>query len=218
MRAMILAAGRGERMGPLTESVPKPLLTLNGKYLIEYSIEALAQTGVRDIVINVCYKKEMLRAALGSGASYGVNLEYSEEETALETGGGIFQALPLLGAEPFLVISSDIITHFSLQSLPAEPLGLAHLVLVKNPSYHPEGDFCLVGNRLYFGKGETLTFGNIGIYRPDLFAGCKAGKFRLGEILKREVLQQNIHGELYTGPWFNIGSPDQLDIAAQTFV
>jgi MurNAc alpha-1-phosphate uridylyltransferase len=216
MRAMILAAGRGERMGPLTESVPKPLLKINGKYLIEYSIAALAQIGVRDIVINICYQKEMLRAALGSGTSYGVNLEYSEEETALETGGGIFQALPLLGAEPFIVISSDIITSFSLQSLPVEPLGLAHLVLVKNPSYHPQGDFCLVGNRLYYGKGETFTFGNIGVYRPELFTGCKPGKFRLGEILKREILQQNIHGELYTGDWFNIGSPDQLEIAAQS--
>jgi MurNAc alpha-1-phosphate uridylyltransferase len=213
MRAMILAAGRGERMGELTRAVPKPLLKLNGQYLIEYSLQALARAGIRDIVINVCYQKEMIIDALGTGARYGVNIEYSAEEVALETGGGIAKALPLLGDQPFLVISSDIITDYPLQNLPKEPLTLAHLVLVDNPVYHPAGDFCLYGRRIYYGKGHTLTFGNIGIYRPELFENCPPGKFRLTEIFRKGITMQQIDGEHYQGNWFNIGTPEEIENA-----
>lgn len=215
MRAMILAAGRGTRMGELTEVVPKPLLKVNGRYLIEYSLSSLAAIGVQDIVINVCYQKEMIKQTLGNGERYGVTIHYSEEDQALETGGGIFQALPLLGTQPFIVLSSDVITDYPLQNLPQEPRGLAHLVVVDNPSYHPKGDFCLQGHRLYYGEGETFTFANIGIYRPELFAGCTPGKFRLTELFQRGIANQKIDGELYQGYWYNIGSPDQLALCEQ---
>jgi MurNAc alpha-1-phosphate uridylyltransferase len=217
MRAMILAAGRGERMGQLTQDTPKPLLKVAGHYLIEYSLYALQKAGIHEIVINVCYRADQIKHALGNGERYGVNIHYSEEETALETGGGIMQALPLLGSEPFLVLSSDIITAYPLPSLPTEPNGLAHLVLVDNPVFHPRGDFCLVGQRIYFGKGQTLTFGNIGIYRPELFAQCHSGRFRLGELLKAEILNQNVSGEHYAGFWHNVGTSEELiTVANQT--
>ena len=210
MRAMILAAGRGERMGALTRAIPKPLLHVAGHHLIEYFIYALRKAGIHDIVINVCYHADLIKHTLGNGERYGVNLHYSEEDTALETGGGIQQALPLLGNEPFLVLSSDIITDYPLLDLPTEPNGLAHLVLVDNPVFHPHGDFCLYGERIYYGKGHTLTFGNIGIYRPELFRDCEPGRFRLGELLKTQILGQQISGEHYTGFWHNVGTQEEL--------
>jgi MurNAc alpha-1-phosphate uridylyltransferase len=214
MRGMILAAGRGERMGELTENTPKSLLKLNGLYLIEYSLLSLAKIGVQDVVVNVCYQKEKIIRALGNGSRYQLNIEYSEEEVALETGGGIVKALPLLGSEPFIVLSSDVVTAYPLQNLPREPEGLAHLILVDNPDYHTRGDFCLAGSRIYYGDEMTLTFGNIGIYRPELFNGLAPVRFRLGELLKKEILQENITGEHYQGSWFNIGSPAELSSAA----
>jgi MurNAc alpha-1-phosphate uridylyltransferase len=213
MRAMILAAGRGERMGHLTQDVPKPLLKVAGYYLIEYSLFALRKAGIHDVVINVCYHADQVKQALGDGGRYGVNIHYSEETTALETGGGIFQALPLLGREPFLVLSGDIITDYPLLNLPSEPKGLAHLVLIDNPAFHPGGDFCLAEQRIYYGSDATLTFANIGIYRPELFAHCEAGRFRLGDLLKTEIASQNVSGEHYTGLWHNVGTADDLNTA-----
>jgi MurNAc alpha-1-phosphate uridylyltransferase len=218
MRGMIMAAGRGARMGELTRDVPKALLKMNGRYLIEYSLYSLAKIGVRDIVINICYHREMIKDALGNGARYGVDIIYSEEEEALETGGGIFQALPLLGDAPFIVLSCDIVTEYPLQQLPSEPHGLAHIVLVDNPTYHPEGDFCLYGQRVYFGEGKTLTFGNIGVYRPELFTDYSAGHFRLGGVLKKEIHLQQISGEHYQGSWHNIGTPEDLMLAEKNLV
>lgn len=214
MRAMILAAGRGGRMGELTTEVPKPLLKVRGHYLIEYSLRALVNIGVQDIVINVSYFADMIKSALGDGERYGGRLHYSYEETALETGGGIAKALPLLGADPFIVISGDIITDYSLAQLPTQPTGLAHLVLVENPYYHPEGDFCLYGQRIYYGKGQTYTFASLGIYRPELFIGCPAGKFRLTEVLKKEILNQKITGEVFHGYWQNVGTAEELEASA----
>ncbi len=218
MRGMILAAGRGTRMGEMTRAVPKPLLKMNGHYLIDYSLHALANIGVQDVVVNICYHRDMIKKALGDGARYGVNIIYSEEEVALETGGGIFQALPLLGDQPFIVLSCDIITDYPLQNLPAAPAGLAHIVLVDNPTYHPNGDFCLNGQRVYMGADQTYTFGNIGVYRPELFAEYSAGHFRLGDVLKKEISQQRISGELYQGNWHNIGSPEDLKLAEKNLV
>jgi MurNAc alpha-1-phosphate uridylyltransferase len=214
MRAMILAAGRGERMGQLTVETPKPLIKVAGHHLIEYSLYALKKAGIHEIVINVSYHADQIKHALGNGERYGVNIYYSDEETALETGGGILQAMPLLGNEPFLVLSGDIITDYPLCNLPGEPLGLAHLVLVDNPVFHPRGDFCLFGQRIYYGKGHTLTFGNIGVYRPELFQHCEQGRFRLGELLKAEILNQQITGEHYTGFWNNVGTPEELVLVA----
>jgi MurNAc alpha-1-phosphate uridylyltransferase len=218
MRGMILAAGRGTRMGDLTRAVPKPLLKMNGHYLIDYSLYSLAKIGVLDVVVNICYQAEMIKKALGNGARYGVNIIYSEEEVALETGGGIMQALPLLGDEPFVVLSCDIVTDYPLQNLPRAPLSLAHIVLVDNPVYHPKGDFCLYGQRVYHGKGKTLTFGNIGVYQPALFGGYAPGHLRLGEVLKKEITQQKISGEHYQGLWYNIGSPEDLALAEKNLV
>lgn len=211
MRAMILAAGRGERMRELTHEMPKPLLKVAGHHLIEYSIYALRKAGITEIIINICYHAEQIKAVLGDGRRYGVTIHYSEEETALETGGGIFQALPLLGDEPFLVMSSDIICDYPLQNLLQEPHGLAHLVLVDNPVFHPGGDFSLSGRHICYDQGQTLTFGNIGVYRPELFAHCHAGRFRLSDVLKPEIINQQVSGEYYKGFWHNVGTPEQLN-------
>jgi MurNAc alpha-1-phosphate uridylyltransferase len=214
MRAMILAAGRGERMQHLTMDTPKALLRLHGRYLIEYSISALVKAGVEDIVINVCYKAEQIKAALGDGSRYGVNIIYSDEVEALETGGGIFQALPLLGDNPFIVLSCDVISDYHLQNLPREPKKLAHLVMVNNPEFHPKGDFCFHGDYLDMSSGQTYTFSNIGIYRPELFAGCQPGRFRLGELLRVAIDDVQVTGERYTGFWMNLGTPSQLESMA----
>ncbi len=207
---MILAAGRGLRMGMLTNETPKPLLRVGGRYLIEYALHSLTTIGVKDIVINICYRGEQIKKTLGDGKSYGVNIHYSEELEALETGGGIYQALPLLGAEPFIVVSSDVVTNYPLKCLPQKIDSLAHLVLVDNPIYHPKGDFCLTGNTIYCGKNSTLTFSNIGIYRPELFAHCKPGKFRLGTLLKNAISENKVTGEYYNGIWYNLGTPEEL--------
>ncbi len=216
MRGMILAAGRGSRMGSLTEETPKPLLRVNQRYLIEYSIAAMVKAGIREIVINVSYFREQIKAALGDGSRYGVTIAYSEEEERLETGGGIFKALPLLGNAPFVVLSCDIISEYALENLPDSPYALAHLVLVDNPSFHPQGDFCLEGNRVYCGGSSTFTFSNIGVYRPELFADCKPGHFRLGALLMQAIMHQQVTGEHFTGQWFNIGDADQLNAVLDT--
>lgn len=213
---MILAAGRGARMGTLTAETPKPLLKAAGHYLIEYSIFSLLKAGVREIVINVCYRAEQIKHALGDGSRYNATFHYSEEQEALETGGGIFQALPLLGNHPFIVLSSDVITNYPLQNLPAEPNALAHLVLVDNPSFHPRGDFCLQGETLYRAEQNQFTFGNVGVYRPELFANCQPGHFRLGDLIIKEVAASRITGEHYCGVWHNLGTPEDLNAVPDT--
>jgi len=214
MRAMILAAGRGERMRDLTLDKPKALLKVKDRYLIEYSLLALKKANVREIVVNVCYHREQIKSALGDGSRYGVDIHYSEETEALETGGGIFQALPFFGDDPFVVLSCDVVMDYPLENLPKNPQKLAHLVLVDNPDFHPKGDFCLSK------KGEiaipqrngiasrTFTFANIGVYRKELFEGCEAGRFRLGDLLKQKIDQ--VTGEHFRGFWYNLGTPEQL--------
>lgn len=211
MHGMILAAGRGQRMGQLTDNTPKPLLKVADHYLIEYSIHALTQVGIKDIVINIAYLGDQIKIALGDGSRYGANFHYSEEVEALETGGGIFQALPLLGTKPFIVLSSDVITDYPLRLLPKEPEGLAHLMLVDNPLFHPKGDFCLEGNKALRHEQNTFTFGNVGIYRPELFSGCQAGKFRLGDLLFKAAHDGKLTGERYQGVWHNLGRPEDLN-------
>ena len=211
MRAMILAAGRGRRMAHLTNEVPKPLLRIKNHYLIEYSLYSLAKIGVREIIINVAYLKEQIKLALGNGSRYGVHIHYSEEAEALETGGGIFQALPMLGNDPFIVVSCDIISEYPLQNLLNNTTALAHIVLVDNPDFHPAGDFYLHGGRVSCeGKEKKLTFANIGIYRPELFVNYQPGKFRLGDVLKEAIQKNQVTGEYYSGGWHNIGTPQQL--------
>jgi MurNAc alpha-1-phosphate uridylyltransferase len=212
---MILAAGRGERMGALTVQTPKPLLRVGQHYLIEYAIANLKQAGISEIVINVAYRGEQIQDALGDGSRYGVALLYSPEPERLETGGGIFQALPLLGDQPFIVLSADVITDYPLAQLPKDLDGLAHLIMVPNPPYHPAGDFGLRGKYIDITSTPKLTFGNVSVLSPSLFANCEPGYFRLGEVLLPAITNQLITGEHYTGLWYNVGTPADLALANQ---
>lgn len=208
---MILAAGRGQRMRPLTDTMPKPLLTVAGKPLIIHQLEKLRQAGFRELVINLGYLGEQISNRLGDGRDFGVTLVYSQEpETALETGGGIFQALPLLGKAPFLVVNSDMWSDYPFAQLPADPPGLAHLVMVENPPQHPQGDFVLSGGWIKAEGEKKLTFSGISVLRPELFAGCMAGRFPLAPLLRKAIIKTKVSGEYYPGVWQDIGTPERL--------
>ncbi|GMQ84316.1 MAG: nucleotidyltransferase family protein [Gammaproteobacteria bacterium] len=211
MKAMILAAGRGERMRPLTDRTPKPLLKVAGKPLIQYHIEALRDAGFRELVINHAHLGAQLVEHLGSGAQLGVQIRYSAEpEGALETGGGIKRALALLGEQPFLVVNGDIWTDYPYQQLHRAPDGLAHLVLVDNPLHNPDGDFQLKEGKVT-GEGEQkLTFSGIGLYQPGLFADTPDGAFPLAPVLCAAMQGGRVSGEYYPGQWMDIGSPQRL--------
>ncbi len=210
MKAMILAAGRGERMRPLTDKTPKALLRAGGQCLIEYHLKALATAGITDIVINYAYLGEQFPERLGEGERYGVSISYSPEgETGLETGGGIFNALPLLGDSAFIVINGDIWTDYAFTSI-TEPEGLAHLVMVNNPEHNPEGDFALQEKQVQAEGKNRYTFSGIGIYRPELFANCEAGSFKLAPLLKEAIQKQQVTGEHFTGQWIDVGTPERL--------
>lgn len=210
--AMILAAGRGERMRPLTDHIPKPLLEAGGEPLIHYHLTALSRAGFRRVVINHSHLGRMIESALGDGSRWGLSIDYSPEtEGALETGGGIYKALPLLGETPFLVVNGDIWTDFDYAGIDCPEKSLAHLVLVENPSHHPGGDFRLVDGRVY-GNGEAmLTFSGIGVYRPELFANCKTGPFPLGPLLRGAIANGAVSGEYFSGNWIDVGTPERLN-------
>lgn len=208
---MILAAGRGERMRPLTDHTPKPLLKVGGKRLIEYHLEALRAAGVCEVVINHAHLGGQIEQALGDGSRYGVNIAYSPEGTALETGGGIYHALPLLADDPFIVVNGDVWTDYRYADLVKRSTEGAHLVLVPNPPQHPEGDFILDSDRVV-AEGTTLkyTFSGIGLYHPSLFDGCEDGAFPLAPLLRKAMATGSVTGELYQGRWFDIGTPQRL--------
>jgi MurNAc alpha-1-phosphate uridylyltransferase len=220
MKALLFAAGRGERMRPRSDAVAKPLLRAGGRRLIEWQIEALARAGVREIVINTAHLAQQFEDTLGDGGRYGTRLRYSREgeraEEALETLGGIVHALPLLGAAPFIAASSDIVTDFDYARLAgplaaiARGLADAHLVLVDNPPFHAEGDMGLAGGRVRMQRPH-LTYGNIGIFSPALFDGLQAGRARLFPWLYRFVEQGRVSGEHFQGRWHNVGTADELD-------
>jgi N-acetyl-alpha-D-muramate 1-phosphate uridylyltransferase len=219
MKAMLLAAGRGERMRPLTDTTPKPLLRIGGQTMIERHIHALARAGITGLVINHAHLGAQLVAALGDGHAYGVGIAWSAEpEGALETGGGIFNALPLLGGAPFLVVNTDIWTDFPFASLPAEIDGLAHLVMVDNPAHNAGGDFSLSAGRLSQRGPAMLTFSGIGVYHPGLFAGCKPGAFPLAPLLRRAMDAGQVSGEHYRGSWFDIGTPERLEVVNRVVI
>jgi MurNAc alpha-1-phosphate uridylyltransferase len=212
MHAMILAAGRGERMRPLTDTRPKPLLEVGDKPLIQYHLEALARAGIKNIVINLAWQGELIRSALGSGARFGVQILYSDEpQGALETGGGILAALPLLGPDPFLVLSGDIWSEFPLDSCIGRlaRADVAHFVLVPNPDFHAQGDFGIESGRL-LDRAPRHTYANIGVLRPDFFAGRQPGRFALAPLMFEWIRQGRVSGELYRGRWHNLGTPAQL--------
>lgn len=211
MKAMILAAGRGERMRPLTDTLPKPLLRAGGRALIEYHLDALVRAGITDVVINHAHLGAQIEAALGAGARYGARIQYSPEPIgALETGGGIHHALPLLGAGPFLVVNGDIWTDFDYATLPDTITGEAHLVLVDNPEHHPAGDFALHDGRVSETDAPRLTFSGIGLYRASLFDGCTAGAFPLAPLLRAAMTRAAVQGMHYQGQWWDIGTPQRL--------
>jgi MurNAc alpha-1-phosphate uridylyltransferase len=211
MKAMILAAGRGERMRPLTDHTPKPLLTVAGQPLIGHQIQRLARAGFVDIVINHAHLGGQIEETLGDGQQFGVRLHYSPEPAgALETGGGIFRALALLGPAPFLVINGDVWTDYDYADLPTELEGLAHLVLVNNPAHHPAGDFSLQNHKVR-NKGEPrFTFSGIGVYTAALFAECQPGSFPLAPLLRAAAEQGLVSGEHYLGRWMDVGTPERL--------
>ena len=211
MRAMLLAAGRGERMRPLTDDTPKPLLRIGGQTLIEHHIHALARAGITELVINYAHHGEQIVRALGDGHAHGVTIQYSPETgAALETGGGIYRALPLLGEAPFIVANADIWTDYAFEHLPDCPSGLAHLVMVDNPEHHPEGDFSLSNGLLSRQGPRMLTFSGIGVYRAELFAGCTHGAFPLAPLLRDAMDREAVTGEHFHGRWYDIGTPERL--------
>ncbi len=213
MKAMILAAGIGERMQPVTFTTPKPLAKINNQCLIEYSLYALSNANFSDVVINIYHHADQIKSALGDGEKYGLHIQYSEEKELLNTGGGIFHALPLLGDEPFLVTSGDIISDYPFQKLSHDISGLAHLVLVDNPSYHPKGDFSLHGDKVSLENSKKLTFGNIGVFHPDLFKDCIEDSFPLTDVLFNAIESNKVTGEYFQGQWANIGTEKELEKA-----
>lgn len=210
-RAMVLAAGRGERMRPLTDSCPKPLVQVAGKPLIEYHLEGLARAGIREVVINLSWLGEQIRDRLGEGGRFGMSLHYSQEGyPALETGGGIYRALPLLGEEPFLLVNADVYCPFDFSSLELEEGDLAQLVMVPNPSHHPRGDFVLDNGRMHAGDGQRLTFSGISVLHPDLFRGCSDGAFPLAPLLVSAMESARVSGRIHQGLWSDVGTPERL--------
>lgn len=214
MRAVILAAGRGERLRPLTDTTPKPLIEVKGKPLIVHHLERLRDTGFTQIYVNTSWLAEKIQAQLGDGGRYGVRLHYSYEgPEPLETGGGIFKLLPQLGREPFLVVNGDIYTDFPFENLKhrLKQDDLAHLVMVPSPPHHPEGDFHLTTTGHLHPLGEPkLTYSGIGVYKADFFKDCRAGKFKLVSLMRDAMAVEALSGEFYAGLWSDVGSPESL--------
>jgi MurNAc alpha-1-phosphate uridylyltransferase len=218
MHAMILAAGRGERMRPLTDSLPKPLLPVAGKPLIVWHLEKLARAGIHNVVINHAWLGHLLESHLGNGAQFGLNIQYSAENTALETAGGITKALPLLGTDPFLVLNGDIWCDWDvaqshkIAAQLKENIRLAWILLVPNPQHHPDGDFALsAAGDVVLGSSNRDTFSGIGIYDPALFSTITPGHpAKLAPLLRDAIARQTISGARYNGTWVDVGTPERL--------
>ncbi len=220
MRAMILAAGRGERLRPLTDDLPKPLIPVGGKPVIEWHLERLARAGFRDVVINLCHLGDKLRLALGDGRRWRLQLHYSNEADvpdALETGGGVVRALPLLGQSPFLLINGDIWCDYPVRRLRSMHCEHAHLVLVNNPEHNDNGDFHLAGGRVQQQGSSKLTYSGIAVFHPGFFHHCKEERFSLVPLLREAMDDGRVTGEHYRGKWFDMGTPERLHLLRQTF-
>jgi MurNAc alpha-1-phosphate uridylyltransferase len=212
MKAMILAAGKGERMRPLTLTTPKPLVRAGGVPLIEYHLRALAAAGFSEVVINHAWLGQQIEDYLGDGSRYGVSIQYSPEGEPLETGGGIFRALPLLGEDAFVVVNGDIWTDYDFSVLHQPIVGLAHLVLADNPAHHPVGDFQLLEGLVRDGQPGTanLTYSGIAVLHPQLFEGCSAGAFKLAPLLRAAMANGQVSGERLNGKWVDVGTHERL--------
>ncbi|NLJ11825.1 MAG: nucleotidyltransferase family protein [Gammaproteobacteria bacterium] len=214
MRAMILAAGKGERMRPLTLTTPKPLISVAGVPLIEYHLRALARAGFKEVVINHAWLGEKIEAHLGTGEQFGLNIQYSVESQPLETGGGIYQALKYLGDAPFVLVNGDIWTDYDFSALRKPLTGLAHLVLMDNPEHHVEGDFSLQQEQVTLPQaGNSLTYSGIAVLHPQLFADCVGGAFRLAPLLRQAIAQGQVSGEHFAGHWIDVGTQERLAAA-----
>lgn len=214
---MILAAGKGERMRPLTLTRPKPLIEVNGRPLIEHHIRALAAAGITELVINHAWLGDQLEAALGDGRRLGASIRFSAEGEPLETGGGIFRALPLLGSSPFVLVNGDIRTDFDFGALALPADCLAHLVLVDNPAHHPDGDFGLLEGRISLETAPRFTYSGIAVLHPRLFAGCTAGAFKLVDVLRPAIAAGRVSGERWPGRWVDVGTLERLAEAESLF-
>ncbi len=212
MKVMILAAGRGERMRPLTDHTPKPLLRVGEETIIEHTINQLVSAGFNDIIINHAYLGELIEEYLGNGRRYGATISYSPEGTqGLETAGGIINALPLFGEDVFLVVNGDIATNFPFAELKNITVDLAHIVLVDNPEHHRLGDFCLdMLAKVSLNCAEKFTFSGIGLYHPELFSNIPRGSRKLGHLLREAILNQRVSGQHFSGFWMDIGTPERL--------
>jgi MurNAc alpha-1-phosphate uridylyltransferase len=212
MKAMILAAGKGERMRPLTLTTPKPLVRAGGVPLIEYHLQALAAAGFTEVVINHAWLGQQIEDYLGDGSRYGLSIQYSPEGEPLETGGGIFRALPLLGDEAFVVVNGDIWTDYDFRALRQPIAGLAHLVLADNPAHHPNGDFILVDGQVRDADADaqTLTYSGIAVLHPQLFEGCTAGAFKLAPLFRKAMAAGQVTGERLEGQWVDVGTYERL--------
>lgn len=212
MKAMILAAGKGERMRPLTLTTPKPLVRAAGVPLIEYHLRALAAAGFTEIVINHAWLGQQIEDHLGDGSRFGLSIQYSPEGEPLETGGGIFRALSLLGDDAFLVVNGDIWTDYDFSVLHQPINGLAHLVLADNPAHHPKGDFTLIDGKVQDGEpdAQTLTYSGIGVLHPQLFDGCSDGAFKLAPLLRNAMAKGEVTGERLKGHWVDVGTYERL--------
>lgn len=212
MKAMILAAGKGERLRPLTLHTPKPLVRAAGVPLIEYHVRALAAAGFTELVINHAWLGQQIEDYLGDGERFGVRIAYSAEGEPLETGGGIFKALPLLGDQPFVLVNGDIFTDYPFAQLRRPLSGLAHLVLVANPTHHAGGDFCLQGGQVsdaQAGEGN-LTYSGLAVLSPELFAECQPGAFKLAPLLRQAMAAGQVSGEQFAGCWVDVGTHERL--------
>jgi len=213
MKAMILAAGLGKRLKPITDTTPKPLVEAGGKALIEYTILRLKNAGIQDIVLNVCPHKEKIKAYLQDGEKWGVRLHYSDEATPLETGGGIVKALPLLGPDPFLLVSGDIYVEYDFSQLKSKLSNnnLIHLVMVPNPHFKPQGDYELNEGCLVIAPTSRYNYGGFGVLHPDLFKTSQIEAFPVASLFKKAILDEQATGEVFTGTWHNIGTIDDLN-------
>ena len=211
MKCLLLAAGRGERLRPMTDKIPKPLIKVAGKAIIEFHLENLEKAGFNDVIINLSHLGNLIEEHIGDGSKFNLNIEYSKEgEHPLETAGGIIHALPMLGNKPFLVMNADIWCDHPLSFAKLSNNKLAHLVLVDNPGHNPKGDFAYEFGKVYNTGKNLLTFSGIGIYDPNLFANLISGKRPLAPVLRDAIDKQLISAEYFTGNWFDIGSQERL--------
>lgn len=217
IKAMIFAAGKGERMGHLTQQIPKPLLKVQGQPLIAYHLKKLAAIGVQECLINVRYLGDKIQHTLGDGRAFGLRIHYSVETEALETAGGVIKALDFFENSPFILMSADVLSDYPLEKL-LEKLSrksshLAHLVMVDNPAHHQEGDFALRENGFLTLEGEKLNYAGMGIFHPALFKNYMPGYRKLGHVLREAILENKITGEHYHGKWLNVDTPERLALA-----